>query len=223
MIKHPVLDLGCGDGFFAEIVWGKGKIDVGLDLPNKRTKKIEKTGIYKKISYFNGIKIPYKDNFFQTVVSNCVLEHVGELPELLKEVNRVLSSGGFFLASVMCDKWEEYLWGTKVIGAKYKNYMRKKQDHRNLYSLHEWETAFRTSGFQIEKEIGYLSRFTSRWMDFFHYVSLPELISYQIFGKWVLFPQIIKKLKIDKLVEKLITYPKKKEESAALFFVLSKK
>ena len=32
--EHPILDLGCGDGIFASILF-KDKIDVGID-PNKR-------------------------------------------------------------------------------------------------------------------------------------------------------------------------------------------
>lgn len=71
-IKSKVLDFGCGDGFFAEVVFGKGKIDIGLDLENSRAKTAEKNKIYKKVIYYDGQKIPFKDNYFQTVVSNCV-------------------------------------------------------------------------------------------------------------------------------------------------------
>lgn len=221
-IKSPILDLGCGDGFFAKTVWGKGKIDIGLDLPNERTKKIEKSQIYKKIAYFNGVNIPFRENFFQTIVSNCVLEHVEKLPELLKEINRVLKKDGYFLTGVMCDKWEEYLFGAKIFGEKYQKFMRKKQDHKNLFSLEKWRKIFKKSGFQIISETGYLSKKTSLWMDIFHYISFPELITYKFFGKWVLFPKLISFLTIDKKMKTLIEYPKRKEESAAIFFVLRK-
>lgn len=222
LIKSPILDLGCGDGFFASLVWGKGKIDVGLDLANEMTKKIENSEIYKKIKYFDGVKIPYPNGYFQTVVSNCVLEHVEKLPELLKEVRRVLKPRGYFLTDVMCDKWESFLFGRKIFGKRYVNFMRKKQDHKNLFSIERWRNTFKSYGFKIEKEKGYLSKSTSLWMDIFHYISLPELISYKLFNKWVIFPKIIKALKLENTLERLIIYPNKIEDSAAVFFVLKK-
>lgn len=222
LLKPPILDLGCGDGFFASLVWGKGKIDVGLDLVNERTRKIETAKIYKIIKYYNGVKIPYPDAYFQTVVSNCVLEHVEKLPELLEEIYRVLKNGGIFLTSVATDKWESFLFGTKIFGKNYVSFMRKKQDHRNLLSSEEWRKEYHASGFKIEKEFGYLSRATSQWLDIFHYISAFELISYKLFQKWVLFPKIIEILQTEKLIEKLIVYPKTIKESAAIFFVLQK-
>lgn len=222
IIKPPILDLGCGDGFFAEAVWGKNKIDIGLDLPNERTINIEKSKIYKKIVYFDGIKIPYQDNFFQTIVSNCVLEHVENLEGLLKEVIRVLRPGGYFLTGVMCDKWENYFFWSKLIGKNYIKFMRKKQDHKNLFSSEKWHQEFENAGFKVGKETGYLSKSTSLWMDIFHYLSFPELISYKLFNRWVLFPRLVKTLKFEKIIEKIIIYPEKIEDSAAVFFVSKK-
>lgn len=219
-IKPLILDLGCGDGFFADTVFDKGKIDVGLDIKNERTEKIENAGIYKKIAYFDGINIPYPDNYFQTVVSNCVLEHVESIEELLREVHRVLKPGGYFLTTVMVDKWEEYLLGRKIFGKKYVLWMRKKQLHKNVFSFKKWHEIFISADFKMEKEIGYLSEKTAKWMDFFHYVAIPEFITYELFGKWVTFPEIFNMLKIGKLIGKLLVYPKNVEDSAANFYIL---
>lgn len=223
IIEPPILDLGCGDGFFAETVFGRGKIDVGLDIRNERTEKIKNAGIYKKIVFFNGVKIPFPDNYFSTVVSNCVLEHVGNLENLLKEIGRVLAPGGYFLTTVMTEKWEEYLFGRKIFGKKYAFWMRKKQEHKNLLSPEDWRKVILKSGFKIEKETGYLSKTTSMWMDFFHYMALPQLASYKLFGRWVIFPEIFKLIHAETLIKKLISYPEKIEGSAAIFYVLCRR
>ncbi len=221
-VEPPILDLGCGDGFFAGVVWGKGKIDVGLDLTNERTKKIENAGIYKKIRYFDGVRIPYPDNHFQTIVSNCVLEHVSDIEGLLKEANRVLKPNGFFLTTVMTEKWEEYLLGRQILGKKYVLWMRKKQVHLNVFSPKKWRKVFSTAGFISAKEIGYLSEKTARGIDIFHYLAAPQLISYKLFGKWVLFPQVLKIIKPENIFKRLITYPNNIAEAAAVFYVLRK-
>jgi len=50
LIKSKVLDFGCGEGFFAELIFGKDKIDVGLDLfNNKRVKEAKKIFIKKSL------------------------------------------------------------------------------------------------------------------------------------------------------------------------------
>ena len=62
IIKQPILDFGCGDGFFSKIVFGKKVIDVGLDITNSRAKEAEKNGIYKRVTFYNGKTIPYPNN-----------------------------------------------------------------------------------------------------------------------------------------------------------------
>ena len=36
LLKAPILDFGCGDGFFAQVVFQPLKIDLGLDVPSSR-------------------------------------------------------------------------------------------------------------------------------------------------------------------------------------------
>jgi len=96
-----VLDLGCGEGnseakfkaYPHNINW------YGLDIEespevNSRTK----TG--EKFYTFNGINIPFADNYFDVIYSNQVFEHVRHPETLLQEINRVLKPGAYFIGSV---------------------------------------------------------------------------------------------------------------------------
>jgi len=142
-IKGKILDFGCGEGFFAKLVFGKYKIDIGLDLfNNKRIEEAKKEKIYKKIILYDGDTIPYPDNSFDTIISNCVLEHIPNIGFSLKEIYRVLKPGGYFLTSVMTDQWENHLFGSKIFGKAYLNYMRKTQVHHNLFSNNQWQNCF---------------------------------------------------------------------------------
>jgi len=223
LVKGKILDFGCGEGFFAELVFGKKRINVGLDLfNNKRVEEAKKEKIYKKISLYDGNTIPYPDNNFNTVISNCVLEHITNIDQALKEILRVLKPGGFFLTSVMTDQWENNLFGTKLFGKKYLNYMRKTQVHFNLFSNEKWQTYFKKACFKINFIDGYLYKKSAFYLDLFHYLSIGSLISYKLFNKWILFniPQL-NKLKIQ-LIKKIIIDENNPDKASALFFVLKK-
>src|SRR3989338_8105550 len=99
-IKRRVLDFGCGDGFFAETVFGKNKITVGLDLTESRARIAEEEKIYKKIVYYDGGKIPFPGHYFSTVISNCFLEHV---PPFDKKAVRLYGRSSLSIASLSFD------------------------------------------------------------------------------------------------------------------------
>ncbi|KKP36230.1 MAG: Methyltransferase type 11 [Candidatus Roizmanbacteria bacterium GW2011_GWA2_32_13] len=223
LIKGKILDFGCGDGFFAEHVFGKDKINVGLDLfSNDRIKEAISKKIYKTVKLYDGVTIPYSDNYFNIVVSNCVLEHIPNIKSSLKEIQRVLKPGGFFITSVMADQWEDNLFGSKIFGSIYLKYMRKTQVHHNLFSVEKWESYFKKAGFKIRSVDGYLNKKNSFYLDLFHYLSIGSLISYKLFNKWILFNSpLLNKLKTQ-FIKKIIANENKINHASALFFVLRK-
>lgn len=81
---EKVLDLGCGSGEIAEYINQRREIKINLlDI----TRKYKKTDL--KIELYDGGKIPYQDNSFDTVLVVFVLHHC-ENPNLtLEEAVRV--------------------------------------------------------------------------------------------------------------------------------------
>lgn len=218
-LKSPVLDFGCGDGFFAEIVFGKKKIDVGLDIKSSRINEAKEKKIYKKTVIYDGKTISFPDNYFTSVISNCVLEHLPNLMINVKEIYRVLRPGGYFLTTVMTDKWENYLLGKRILGKYYLNYMRKKQEHHNLLSVKKWQDKFEEVRFKTVCKIGYLSPIASRHLELYHYLSIPSLISYKLFKKWSFLPFFFPLITMFRNIVKKKTNLNK---SVAVFFVLKK-
>lgn len=223
LIKGKILDFGCGDGFFAGLVFGKGKIDTGLDLSdNNRIYEAIDKKIYKKIKLYDGKKIPFPNNYFNTIVSNCVLEHIPNIDQALKEILRVLKPNGFFLTSTMTNQWENNLFGSKIFGKKYINIMRKTQVHFNLFSNKKWQTYFKKACFKINSINGYLYKKSAFYLDIFHYLSIGSLISYKLFNKWILFNiPLLNKLKTQ-LIKKIIINENDLDKASALFYVLKK-
>lgn len=214
--ESPVVDIGIGDGFFAKTVFGQ--IDIGLDLPESRIDEARKANVYKRLLEFDGKKIPLKNDFAGTVVSNCVLEHVEELPELLKDIRRILKPGGFFITTVMAKPWEDNLAGAMLMGNTYKNWMRSKQVHVNLLTYKEWKESFTKAGFSVKESIGYITPEACKWLDVCHYLSLPSLVSCKLTGKWTTIPNFFPTEELVKIFEKNC----EADKSGAIFWVLTK-
>lgn len=219
-LPRPILDVGCGDGYFAHVAFGV--IDVGLDLENSTIHESERLQVYEKLVTYNGIHIPFPHHHFATVVSNCVLEHVEHLPTVLSEVHRVLRPGGRFLTTVMAKPWEEHLVGTILFGRWYQSWMRKKQVHRHLLTKEQWSAAFTDAGFTIRETVGYLSAAACRLIDVCHYLSLPSLLTYKLMKQWVVLPQMTRLYPVSHLL-RIIAPDVPPERSGALLFAVDKK
>lgn len=220
---QPVLDFGCGDGFFCETVFGRGKVKFGLDLEtNKRTSIACRNRTYQKLILYDGVSIPLREHSIGTVISNCVLEHIPQVEKSVTEIHRILKPGGYFVTSVMTSRWNEFLLGKKILKEFYVNYMNKMQVHESLFSEKQWDAIFKRTGFEIVKKEGYLHKKNAQMLDLFHYISVPSLLLYMTFKRWVLFPGLFKLIHLDKIVESVISQPSS-SEFAASFYVLRKK
>ena len=102
-----VLDLGSGAGndcFVARTLTGETGSVTGLDFTEEMLAKarinLEKTG-YKNISFVNGDieNMPFEDNTFDVIISNCVLNLVPDKEKAFSEIFRVLKPGGHFCIS----------------------------------------------------------------------------------------------------------------------------
>ena len=100
-----VLEIGCGSGAFtvdvARAVGAKGSV-YALDIQNdmleqlKRKLKKDENRDIRNITCVLGDAhaLPFKDNFFDLVYLVTVLQEIPDKPRALKEIRRVLKSGG---------------------------------------------------------------------------------------------------------------------------------
>lgn len=82
--NSSILDVGCDDGTVAEMImeFNPTLNIVGIDIQTNRPSKIPR-------KLYNGKKIPYPDNGFDTVMALDVLHHTNDILSLLKEIKRV--------------------------------------------------------------------------------------------------------------------------------------
>jgi len=95
-----ILDLGCNDGKWTlELAKKVNTRNIyGIDIVEKRLNLAKKKGI-KTINGDLNCKFPVKDNSFDIVHANQVIEHISNLDSFLSEIRRILKPGGYAIIS----------------------------------------------------------------------------------------------------------------------------
>jgi SAM-dependent methyltransferase len=218
-----ILDFGSGDGFFTRTLFNGERVPLcGIDTDNRIVGKALTEGIYNQLPLYDGVRVPFKENSFDLIISNSVLEHVEDLPQTVQELSRILTRGGTLLCSVMTGRWEEYLAGRFFLGQSYAGWLRRRQRHNYLLSCDEWHNHFEKGGFRTGAVIGYMDKKASRWLELFHYLSFHALIVHRLCGRWVLLPRLFDLVSVHTLLAQLVREDVPVPDAAALFFKLVK-
>jgi len=96
-----ILEIGAGAGWQARVFAAHGHDVKAVDLPG---------GQYKPwrnfpVSEYDGSRLPFADGSFDVVYSSSVLEHLENLPELDREISRVLRPGGAAIHVLPRGRW----------------------------------------------------------------------------------------------------------------------
>ena len=117
-LAHPILDVGCGDGHFAEVTFDE-QIDVGIDPWWGPLQHSKRNQTYKLLLQSNGDELPIPDGYFASAISNSVLEHIPDVQSVLNETSRVLQMNGRFVVTMPCHYFDQYLLHLKLGLHKY--------------------------------------------------------------------------------------------------------
>lgn len=99
-----IVDLGCGTGFFTNILASKYEHVYGVDLSKEMLEFAESKSTYK-IEWIeaDAFKLPFEENSIDVIYSNLMIQWCNPLADLLKEISRVLKPGGLFIFSTLVD------------------------------------------------------------------------------------------------------------------------
>jgi len=207
----------------------KIRIDVGLDWKNNLLKKAKKLDLYEKLVQHDlNKKLPFEDNSFSTIFSN-VYYWVDNLPQLLKESNRILKKNGKLMLFVPDANFKEWLIYNRFIkrGQKWAKILDRGQygNMKHCYSYKKWKKLFSDADLKIEKHSGYLSKGFLQYCD----IASRPYSPYMIEMSNQLSEKNRKKIK-KKLIEDFLpitnSYVKskgKEEKPGYHYFVLNKK
>ncbi len=184
LLRMPLLDVGCGDGLFwevmtKEIIGGQSRrleglvgIDIDeheLDLASVRLSPIG--GEVRSIDISErGTDLETR---FNTVICNCSLEHVPELEPALTNIRRYLAPGGELFMVLPTPRWTDTLALKRFLGRfssrlaqMYAGVFDGFYQHHHLYPAWVWEQLLRGLGYEVEiKGIGSAesNRLTELW------------------------------------------------------------
>jgi len=195
-LKHPVLDVGCGDGFLARVAFEQ-QLEAGIDLDKGEVGRAIASKSYKKTLYASATDIPFKKDSFNTVVSNCVLEHIPDIDKALSEIRRVLKKNGTLMITVPSECYSNNLYfqgllkkvGLSGLANWYVVNLNKIFKHYHVDNAATWKKRLQKAGLKMEKAeyIIPLSTFHTyeRWM----ILAFPSKILKVLFGRWVIGPR----------------------------------
>ena len=93
------LDVGCGNGSVLNIFNHEGyRNGYGIDISRLFIKEGREKGL-KNLYYYDGTKLPFKENFFDLIGSFNVLEHTKEPEEFLKDQVSKLKKEGILIVA----------------------------------------------------------------------------------------------------------------------------
>lgn len=178
-INGKLLDFGCGNKPY-ESLFNVTEY-VGLDIvesgyPDEKSAEV----------FYDGKKIPFNDNTFDSVLASEVFEHIFNPDEALLELNRVLKKGGNILITV------PFVWFEHEIPYDFARYTSFGIEH-----------LLRKNGFQIvktEKTTNYLESLIQLFIAYIFNIVFPKNIYIQyLLHLLITFPLSILLLFLSKL------------------------
>jgi len=161
---RPLLDLGCGDGLIAGILFGPGGADAGIDPWAEQVRKAARSGVYRWVQRADGHRLPYRSGAFATVFSNSVLEHIPDVAPVVAEAGRVLRPGGRFIFTVPSDAFHQLLFfyqsrmaaGKEASARAYAAEVDARLAHYHYHSPAGWADLLARGGMVVEKARYYI-------------------------------------------------------------------
>ncbi|MBM3127263.1 MAG: class I SAM-dependent methyltransferase [Chloroflexi bacterium] len=228
-LPRPILDLGCGDGHFAQATF-TAPLDAGIDPSPQAIAEAARRGMHRELRVADSNAMPFADETFATVLSNSVVEHIPDIDATLRETQRVLKPGGLFVFTTPSHHFAEFLFfadvfralGLKRFSRAYENYFNRISRHYRTDAPETWIARLARFGFATREWHAYFSRAASHLFDLAHYYSAPTLLYKKLFGRWIVAPHRANFVLIEALWRQYYDEPPTRE-GAYLFFLCEKK
>lgn len=158
-----MLDYGCGRGILAHCLAACGfsvvGVDVAAEYPEEQSTQFLsrvlpwhlQVRVWRALEcknlaflFYNGRKLPFRDESFELVVAYAVLEHIADMDRAraIKEISRVLKSGGYLFISRLPRKYSY---------AEFLTRLAKKGAHDRRFGDHEMANVLQQHGFRVHR------------------------------------------------------------------------
>ncbi len=155
-LRPPILDLGCGDGWFGQMLyWNRAAC--GIDQSSQKAHQAERLGAYRHTLVADTAQLPFRSGVWNTVVANSTLEHVTKLDATLVEVRRVLQPGGRLYVTAPGEQFTELLFHTRwlrcigmhKLAAAYGRWLNRQLGHFHCWDVDTWRSSLAKAGLAL--------------------------------------------------------------------------
>lgn len=198
--KHPILDVGCGDGLVARLILKNqdSKFDWGIDISRREIEKAKRSKSYKKCMVADVYNLPFPNEIFKAVFSNSVIEHLKLLDRALSESYRVLKPGGELVITVPSSFLATYLLGSHFflflglnsLAKLYGRFFHFLARHHNVYNHKQWREILKKHKFELVDYFYYHTPAIIQTYEVLSYIAIPQHIVRLISGSWPLFTRL---------------------------------
>lgn len=230
-MARPILDLGCGEGLFAKMLF-KEPVDLGVDPNPRELERARQCGAHRELHQSSGDAIEKPSESFNTIISNSVLEHIPILEPVLIEAFRLLRPGGNFYATVPSENFDKYsiinqvltVLHCKGLAARYRKFFNKFWMHFHYYDPQKWTKIFQKAGFKIKKVQSYCPPSVCLLNDFMAPFCFVSFCCKKMCNRWHLLPPIRKRFAYPyaKILKPFLVIDDSLENGGLLLFSLSK-
>jgi SAM-dependent methyltransferase len=194
---RPVLDIGCGEGLFAKVLFAE-PLDTGIDPNQRELDRAQELGAYQRLIRCKGDAIPEPDGSYRTVFSNSVMEHIPAIDPVLAESFRLLQSGGKFYMTVPSTHFDEYSAISQLLGAfgllsmqaRYRSFYNRFWAHYHYAEPAVWAERVRAHGFEILEAYSYAPKPVCLLNDLLVPASLPGYVAKRLTNRWTFLPRL---------------------------------
>ncbi len=177
----PVLDVGCGDGFWWTQRHADGRAIYGIDI-SAREVALARQHIRAEVANVSA-EIPFDEKFGQ-IIGNCSLEHVREIDGALRALRRVAAADARLVLFVPAPQWafqgriqSTLLRRAPRLAMALSGAINGFFQHWHLYELPVWSQLLAQNGWNVTWSRG-LGSERSEWM--FRLFLPPSLASFVV-------------------------------------------
>jgi SAM-dependent methyltransferase len=106
--------------------------------------------IDKAVTYADATRLPFNDNSFEVAIANHILEHIPDDQKAMKEIYRVLKTGGVAILQVPYSETIPHTLEEPSIADPIRQAARFGQrDHVRIYALNDYTARLKKAGFRV--------------------------------------------------------------------------
>ena len=196
--ERPILDIGCGDGTFARMLFNGVIVDAAVDADPQQAERARATHCYGDVRVGQAEALPFESGAAAAALCNSVLAVVADCDAALSEIHRVLRPGARVYLTVPSPRCTRFLFWSRVLerlglsglARRYAEWTPTLFHARHLLEPEEWVRRLEQAGLRVEACEPYMAERTALVQDAFLPTALSAALAKRLAGRRLWLPRL---------------------------------